>query len=115
MLIGSLRGESAAPVLVVFQSALGGLRTDWFQCFRQNRFWILHIAGLSSWLPIMVLFVIWRGARCPSIILFSVTSLSLLVLWAMILCVLHWEYHKSGPTIDMGDVERRGLAVLLEL
>jgi hypothetical protein len=115
LLIGSLRGEPAAPVRVVFHSVLGGLETDLFQSSRQSRFWMCHIAGLLIWIPIIVLSVIWHRGRFPSVILVSITALFLVVPWTMILRVLYWEYYQSGPTTHEGAVERRGLAVLLEL
>ena len=43
-------GDSSPPVRVVFQAVLGGLKTDFFQSFRLNRFWIMSILHVCFWL-----------------------------------------------------------------
>lgn len=116
LLIGSVAAQASAPVRVVFQSVLGGLKTDLFQVFRQSRFWIVHIANLCICIAIIAtICASWHLGRHLSVITVFFTSILVVLHWSLILGILIWESHHSGPTTELGLAERRGLAVLLEL
>jgi hypothetical protein len=116
LVIGLLAGESSPPVRVVFQAVLGGLKTDFFQLFGQNRFLIMKRLNVVVWLAIIcAILSSWRRWQYPAVIMISIVSVVFALLWIVILCVLSWEYDRSGSTTGPGDADRRGLAVLLEL
>jgi hypothetical protein len=116
LLIGRGAAQSSAPVRVVFQCVMGGLKTDLFQMFRHKRFWIVNIANLCLWIAVIgTILASWKVGRQLSMIMIVFTFILILLHWSLILCILFWEYHHSAPTTEMGLVERRGLAVLLEL
>jgi hypothetical protein len=116
LLIGSLVGEPSHTVRVAFQAVLGGLKTDFFQSLRPNRFWIMSISNVFFWILIMIVSLPGSHEKRYSwLIMVSIITILFVLLWIVILCVLTWEYHHSGQTADLGLVERRGLAVLLEL
>jgi hypothetical protein len=116
LLIGSLTGESTPAVRVVFQSVLGGLKTDFFQSLRQNRFFIVNVSNALFWVSIiMTILANRRDGRNLWFLIVSIASVFFVLLWIMILQILSWEYHQSRPANGLEAAERRGLAVLLEL
>jgi hypothetical protein len=116
LLISSLAGEPSQTVRVVFQAVLGGLQTDFFQSLRPSRFWIMSISNVCFWLPIVIASLpSSHDRRYPWLFMVSIITILFVLLWIGILCILTWEYHQRGATTEPGLVERRGLAVLLEL
>jgi hypothetical protein len=113
LLIGSRVGESPPPVRVVFQAVLGGLKSDFFQSFRQNRFVILNIMHLCIWVSIILTSAATLNPeRSVKVAMVPTTSVLFFVLWVIILCVLSYEYDQWR---SIGVADRRGLAALVEL
>jgi hypothetical protein len=116
LLIGSLVAEHSDAVRVVFQAVLGGLKTDFFQSLRPSRSWIVSVSNACFWfLIIIVSLPSSHDRRYPWFIIHSIITILFVLLWITLLCILTWEHHHSGPKTELGLVERRGLAVLLEL
>jgi hypothetical protein len=109
-------GDSAAPVRVVFQAVLGELKTDLFHSARPNPYFImiiLHTCLLAS----TMLTVIQKFAirpRLPSLGMWLATGLFAFI-WIVILRILSWEHRQSRLAAGSHQVDRRGLAVLLEM
>ena len=107
--------DESAPVRIVFQSVLGGLKTDYFQQFRFSRFFVVSIFNLVSVIAMVLAPLIaiklgssWLFAR-------AVSTACVALVWIGILQVLHWEYVQSRLPQDRRAIDRRGIAVLLEL
>jgi hypothetical protein len=116
LLIGSLVAEHSDAVRVVFQAVLGGLKTDFFQSLRPSRSWIVSVSNACFWfLIIIVSLPSSHDRRYPWFIIHSIITILFVLLWITLLCILTWEHQHSGPKTELGLVERRGLAVLLEL
>ena len=115
LLIASLPNDSPPPIRVVFQAVLGGIRTDFFHSIRVNRKYIIY---LHMCFTILVLFTFAAkfGSRpYLAVMMVSLTSGLFVFLWIMVLCVLSWDHRQSRLAQEMGEVERWGLTVLLEL
>jgi hypothetical protein len=111
LVIAAFPSDSSPPVRIVFQSVLGGLKTDFFQSFRLNRISIamtLHLAFLIC--------AAWQFYIRPSgTFLLAFNSVVFATIWTLIVCVLSREFGRSRALNRSQYAERRGLSVLVEL
>ncbi len=116
LVIGTLAAEPSPPVRVVFQAVLGGLKTDFFQSFSQNRYFVIQSANVCIWaLIFMTTLAGMNPEQYVKVTLVSISSVPFFLVWVMILCILSWEYHQSRSIGGLDLADRRGLAVLIEL
>ncbi|MFI5458205.1 MAG: hypothetical protein ACHRXM_22475 [Isosphaerales bacterium] len=109
-------GDLAPPVRVVFQAVLGELKTDLFHSVRPNPYFLMTILHACLLVSAMIA-VIPRFAtrpRLPSLGMWLATGFFAFI-WIVILCILSWEHRQSRLMTGSHQVDRRALAVLLEM
>ncbi len=95
VVVASGDGESSSPRRVVFQAVLGGLDTGFLGTFRVNRFFFLSLLHLGLLLSAFFTFVSMSGYPVIfSRVMVVVTSVMIVFVWVIILCVLSWEYRQ---------------------
>jgi hypothetical protein len=107
-------GDTAEGPRVVFQAALGDLKPWFFHARRVNAYYLvvlLQVALLVS----AVMSATLRARRPPSSFGLWPATVVFLLIWAVIACILWWEHRQSRLLARSHRVDRRGLAVLIEL
>jgi hypothetical protein len=124
VVIGSFPATRVAPVRVVFQAALGGLRPSVFHAVRWS-YWTYAVVKMGILLVFLSLLVVRAGTllfpdRTRS--LTAVASLLcylypglLCLMWTGIVSLLIGEHRRARRAEGDSLIERRGLAVLLEM
>jgi hypothetical protein len=115
LLIARAPEGSSAPVRVVFQAVLGGLKPDHLQAIRLNRtrLMILH-AGFFLAAGLTVVTRLLGRPVAPAVCLWLATGF-LVLLWLSILGILSGEVREARAVDQSIRVDRRGLTLLLEL
>jgi hypothetical protein len=125
LVIAKVPMGASAPVKVVFQAILGGLRPDFFHLVPLPRFGTM----LCMVFAFLVVTAFTMASRLGSLIHPESTPVLMIhrvltqwvypgvlaLNWIVILCILSWDYHQSRWIDGLKETERRGLAVLLEM
>jgi len=124
LVIATLTSARAAPVRVVFQAALGGLRPSVFHIVRWSyRIYVLLKMGIV--LSLVFLLAIRTGAslfpdRLRSLaaaanLVCAFYAVLLALMWTDIVCLLVREHRQARQVEGRSLIERRGLSVVLEM
>jgi hypothetical protein len=125
VVVASLPGNSPAPVTVIFQACLGGLRPSLFHVILKSKyhdlFWINGCLFACVAMTLFSRFGMWYHPEWAfnrlshEVFLRYLVPPTLAFNWMVILGALAWEYYQNQSRERLGAPERRGLAVLLEL
>ena len=117
LLIGRPTADFSPSVRVVFQAVLGGLETDLFPLLGLNRPWAMRTLYVCFLVTTMFASVAKLGGRAPvaSVVLVSINTGFVVVIWLAILSILGRELRLSRSENGSHHADGLGLALLLEM